>query len=161
MIIGTNPHRRFAESVIKALKGQTGIVESTFVYLPGVAGGDEIAKATGVDFFSTLITLGVSNGISISYKKRANSIYRPMAPRRLPTCSRVSPIRRRSSLKLALVASRAILRRASTSSRTPHQSKCSSLPTPDLQSVIQFNAAPDHVSRCSRYFSLRTWKEPH
>lgn len=49
---------RFAESVIKALRGQSGIVESTFVYLPGVTGGDEIAKATGVDFFSTLVALG-------------------------------------------------------------------------------------------------------
>lgn len=65
MIVGTNPRGRFAESVIKALRGQTGIVESTFVYLPGIAGGSEIAKATGVDFFSTLITLGVSNGTSI------------------------------------------------------------------------------------------------
>ncbi|KAE8348738.1 lactate/malate dehydrogenase [Aspergillus coremiiformis] len=49
---------RFAESVIKAWKGQTGIVEPTFVYLPGIPGGDEIVKATGVEFFSTLVTLG-------------------------------------------------------------------------------------------------------
>ncbi|KAB8237854.1 lactate/malate dehydrogenase [Aspergillus alliaceus] len=51
---------RFAESVIKASKGQTGIVEPTFVYLPGIPGGDEIAEATGVDFFSTLVTLGTN-----------------------------------------------------------------------------------------------------
>lgn len=50
---------RFAESVIKALKGETGIVEPSFVYLPGVPGGDAIAKATGVDFFSVPISLGV------------------------------------------------------------------------------------------------------
>lgn len=50
---------RFAEAVIKAAKGEKGIVEPTFVYLPGVAGGDEIAKATGVDFFSTPVELGV------------------------------------------------------------------------------------------------------
>ncbi|KAL2816374.1 lactate/malate dehydrogenase [Aspergillus cavernicola] len=49
---------RFAEAVIKAAKGQTGIVEPSFVYLPGVPGGEEIAKATGVDFFSTPIELG-------------------------------------------------------------------------------------------------------
>lgn len=50
---------RFAESVIKALRGEKGIVEPTFVYLPGVSGGDAIAKATGVDFFSTQVELGV------------------------------------------------------------------------------------------------------
>jgi malate dehydrogenase len=51
---------RFAEAVIKAAKGEKGIVEPTFVYLPGVTGGDEIAKATGVEFFSTPVELGVN-----------------------------------------------------------------------------------------------------
>ncbi|PYI10894.1 malate dehydrogenase [Aspergillus sclerotiicarbonarius CBS 121057] len=51
---------RFAESVIKASKGESGIIEPTFVYLPGVTGGEEIAKATGVDFFSTLVELGTN-----------------------------------------------------------------------------------------------------
>ncbi|KAE8377916.1 lactate/malate dehydrogenase [Aspergillus bertholletiae] len=51
---------RFAESVIKASKGQTGIIEPTFVYLPGIPGGEEIVKATGVEFFSTLVTLGTN-----------------------------------------------------------------------------------------------------
>ncbi|KAJ5166512.1 malate dehydrogenase [Penicillium canariense] len=49
---------RFAEAVIRAAKGEKGIVEPTFVYLPGVPGGEEIAKATGVDFFSTPVELG-------------------------------------------------------------------------------------------------------
>ncbi|KAH8431222.1 malate dehydrogenase [Aspergillus melleus] len=49
---------RFAESVIKASKGEKGIVEPTFVYLPGVPGGEAIAKATGVEFFSTQVELG-------------------------------------------------------------------------------------------------------
>lgn len=49
---------RFAESVIKAMKGEKGIVEPSYVYLPGVAGGDEIKKATGVDFFSVPVELG-------------------------------------------------------------------------------------------------------
>ncbi|KAI9368007.1 lactate/malate dehydrogenase [Aspergillus egyptiacus] len=53
---------RFAEAVIKASNGQTGIVEPSYVYLPGVPGGDEIAKATGIDFFSTPIELG-PNGV--------------------------------------------------------------------------------------------------
>ena len=50
----------FAEKVIKASKGEKGIVEPSFVYLPGVEGGDAISKATGTEFFSVPIELGVS-----------------------------------------------------------------------------------------------------
>lgn len=52
---------RFAESVIKALKGEKGIVEPTFVYLPGVSGGDEVSKSLGgdIDFFAVPVELGV------------------------------------------------------------------------------------------------------
>jgi malate dehydrogenase len=49
---------RFAEKLLKAAKGEKGIVEPSFVYLPGVEGGDAIQKATGVDFFSVPIELG-------------------------------------------------------------------------------------------------------
>jgi malate dehydrogenase len=51
---------RFAEKVIRASQGATGIIEPSFVYLPGVDGGAEIQKETGVDFFSVPIELGVS-----------------------------------------------------------------------------------------------------
>jgi malate dehydrogenase len=51
--------QRFAEKVLRGLKGEKGIVEPTFVYLPGVAGGDVIAKETGCDFFSVPVELGV------------------------------------------------------------------------------------------------------
>ncbi|KAL9004058.1 MAG: hypothetical protein Q9188_003108 [Gyalolechia gomerana] len=51
---------RFTESVIKAIKGEKNIVEPSFVYLPGVSGGDAIAKETGVEFFSVPIELGLS-----------------------------------------------------------------------------------------------------
>ncbi|KAL1960004.1 hypothetical protein VTO42DRAFT_672 [Malbranchea cinnamomea] len=51
---------RFAERVIRASKGEKGIVEPTYVYLPGVEGGNEIAKETGVEFFSVPIELGPS-----------------------------------------------------------------------------------------------------
>ncbi|KAI9836685.1 MAG: hypothetical protein M1819_001321 [Sarea resinae] len=51
---------RFAEKVIQAFKGENGIIEPTYVYLPGVKGGDAIAKETGVDFFSVPIELGPS-----------------------------------------------------------------------------------------------------
>ena len=49
----------FAEKIIKAIKGEKGIVEATFIYLPGVPGGDIIAKETGVDYFSVPVELGV------------------------------------------------------------------------------------------------------
>jgi len=51
---------RFAEKVLKAVKGGKGIVEPTFVYLPGVPGGEAIAKETGCDFFSVPVELGPS-----------------------------------------------------------------------------------------------------
>ena len=56
----TNKLLRFAEKVLKALKGAKGLVEPSFVYLPGIPGGKEIAEKTGVDFFSVPIELGVS-----------------------------------------------------------------------------------------------------
>jgi len=51
---------RFAEKVLKALKGEKGIVEPTFIYLAGVPGGDAIAKETGLEFFSVPVELGTS-----------------------------------------------------------------------------------------------------
>ncbi|KAM0801984.1 malate dehydrogenase [Usnea florida] len=51
---------RFAEKVIKAAKGEKGIVEPTFIYLPGVTGGDAIVKEVGVDYFSIPVELGAS-----------------------------------------------------------------------------------------------------
>jgi len=51
---------RFAERVLRAQKGESGIVEPTFVYLPGVPGGEAIAKETGCDFFSVPVELGPS-----------------------------------------------------------------------------------------------------
>lgn len=44
-----------------AVSGEKGIVEPTFVYLPGVSGGDAIAKETGLDYFSVPVELGVSS----------------------------------------------------------------------------------------------------
>ncbi|KAF4555415.1 Malate dehydrogenase-like protein 1 [Elsinoe fawcettii] len=49
---------RFAEKLIKAAKGESGIVEPTYVYLPGVDGGKEIAEATGCEYFSVPVELG-------------------------------------------------------------------------------------------------------
>jgi len=49
---------RFAEKVIRAVKGEKGLVEPSYVYLPGVPGGDAITKQVGTDFFSVPIELG-------------------------------------------------------------------------------------------------------
>ena len=56
----TNHLLSFAEKIIKAVKGEKGIVEPTYIYLPGVSGGEAIAKETGVDYFSVPVELGVS-----------------------------------------------------------------------------------------------------
>jgi malate dehydrogenase len=63
---------RFAEKVIKAAKGETGIIEPSYVYLPGVEGGAEIAKLTGVDFFSVPVELG-PNGVKKVYNVVADA----------------------------------------------------------------------------------------
>ncbi|KAF2107509.1 malate dehydrogenase-like protein [Lophiotrema nucula] len=51
---------RFAEKVLKAIKGEKGIVEPSYVYLPGISGGDAISKITGQEYFSVPIELGPS-----------------------------------------------------------------------------------------------------
>ncbi|KAL8771353.1 MAG: hypothetical protein Q9209_003259 [Squamulea sp. 1 TL-2023] len=55
---------RFTRKMIEAIKGEKGIVEPSYVYLPGIQGGDAIAKETGVDFFSVPIQLGPSGAES-------------------------------------------------------------------------------------------------
>ena len=49
----------FAEKLIKATKGEKGIIEPTYVYLDGVDGGSEIKSKTGLDYFSVPVELGV------------------------------------------------------------------------------------------------------
>lgn len=58
-ILGLNVESRFAEKLIRASKGEKGIVEPTYIYLPGVPGGVDIAKEVGVDYFSVPVELGV------------------------------------------------------------------------------------------------------
>lgn len=48
----------FAQAVIKAFQGQTGIVEPAYVYLPGVSGGEAIARELGVDYFAVPVKFG-------------------------------------------------------------------------------------------------------
>ena len=54
---------RFAERVMQAAKGKSGIVEPTFVYLPGVNGGDAIAKETGCKYFSVPVEIGKQGAV--------------------------------------------------------------------------------------------------
>lgn len=45
---------------MKAVKGEKGIVQPSFVYLSGVPGGDAVQKSVdGLDYFSTNVELGV------------------------------------------------------------------------------------------------------
>jgi malate dehydrogenase len=65
---------RFAEALLKAKKGDKSVVEPTFVYLPGVPGGDAIQKETGCDYFAVPVELGVSpSSLSPCYCRHANS----------------------------------------------------------------------------------------
>lgn len=54
---------RFTEAVLKAHKGEKGIVEPTFVYLPGVPGGEEVAKEVGLDYFAVPVELGPNGAL--------------------------------------------------------------------------------------------------
>lgn len=52
---------RFAEAVLKAHKGERGIIQPSFVYLPGIPGGKVVQDLLGgLDYFSTNIELGVN-----------------------------------------------------------------------------------------------------
>lgn len=51
---------RFAEAVLKALKGEKGIVQPSFIYLPGIPGGTALQNSLdGLDYFSINIEFGV------------------------------------------------------------------------------------------------------
>ena len=49
--------------MIKATKGEKGVIEPTYIFLEGVDGGSEIKSKTGLDYFSVPVELGVSQGI--------------------------------------------------------------------------------------------------
>lgn len=55
---------KFAESLLRALKGETGIVEPTYIYLPGVDGGKDVQETVGgLDFFAVPVELGKSGAV--------------------------------------------------------------------------------------------------
>ncbi|KAI9785013.1 MAG: hypothetical protein M1839_001210 [Geoglossum umbratile] len=51
---------RFTEKILKAVRGEKGIIEPSYVYLSGVEGGAEVREATGVDYFSVPVELGTT-----------------------------------------------------------------------------------------------------
>jgi malate dehydrogenase len=51
---------RFADKLLRAVGGEKGIVEPSYVFLDGVDGGSEIKALTGCDFFSVPVALGPS-----------------------------------------------------------------------------------------------------
>jgi len=64
---------RFADKLLRAVKGEKGIIEPSYVYLPGVEGGAEIKSLTGCDFFSVPIELGPSGAVkAYNVVKEAN-----------------------------------------------------------------------------------------
>jgi malate dehydrogenase len=55
--------RRFVNSILKALSGEKGITEETYLYLPGVPGGKEVAAELGVDYFAVPVELGPEGAV--------------------------------------------------------------------------------------------------
>ncbi|KAL3484535.1 lactate/malate dehydrogenase [Aspergillus germanicus] len=48
---------RFVKAIVASMNGET-VTEEAYVYLPGIAGGQEIASQLGVDYFAVKVTLG-------------------------------------------------------------------------------------------------------
>lgn len=115
---------RFAEKVLKAAKGAKGLVEPSYVYLPGVPGGKEIQDIVGSEFFSVPIELGVS-ARRPPLRRNQLTVCSPTVPRRPSTSLGTSLPRRRLCLKLLSRASKATLRRALPLPTKPPRSKLS------------------------------------
>ncbi|BFZ54143.1 malate DEHYDROGENASE, NAD-dependent [Savitreella phatthalungensis] len=116
---------KMAESIIKAVKGETGIVEPTFIHLDGVPNGDVVKKqVNGLDYFSVPVELG-PDGVkeARSYGKvsftsacvQLSNSQTDRYPYRSPTTSR-------SSSTPACQTSRRTLPRVLPLSRRTHQS---------------------------------------
>ena len=54
---------RFVSSILKATNGEKGIVEETYLYLPGIPGGKEVADELGVDYFAVPVELGLEGAV--------------------------------------------------------------------------------------------------
>jgi malate dehydrogenase len=56
----------FVTALIRAVQGESDIREETYVYLPGVPGGQAIAISLGVDYFAVPVDLG-KEGVTQAY----------------------------------------------------------------------------------------------
>ena len=53
---------RFAEAIMRAVGGEKGVIQQSYVYLPGVPGGKDVQRSLGgMDYFSTHLELGVAS----------------------------------------------------------------------------------------------------
>lgn len=54
---------RMTERVCRALKGEKGLHECTFVSMAGIEGGNEIIEALGVKFFAASVEFAASKAV--------------------------------------------------------------------------------------------------
>lgn len=54
---------RFIQSILRAVNGEKGVMEETYVYLPGVPGGKEIVETLGVEFFAVPVELAADGAV--------------------------------------------------------------------------------------------------
>ncbi|KAH9210797.1 lactate/malate dehydrogenase [Leptodontidium sp. 2 PMI_412] len=54
---------RFVSALLRAKDGESGVIEETYLYLPGVPGGKEIAEELGVDYFAVPVEFGPTGAV--------------------------------------------------------------------------------------------------
>jgi malate dehydrogenase len=50
-------------SILKALSGESNVIEETYLYLPGIPGGEEISNELGVDYFAVPVEFGRAGAV--------------------------------------------------------------------------------------------------
>lgn len=108
---------RFAEKIMKAVKGESGLTDYTFIHLDGCPGGDAVSKEIGgLTYFSAPVELGPDGVKSVSSygQVRYSRKYRHLSV--LIICR--SPTTRRSLSRHVCQISRKTLLRVLPSSRT-------------------------------------------
>jgi malate dehydrogenase len=48
---------------LRAVSGEKGIIEDTYLYLPGVPGGKEVAAELGVDYCAVPVEFGLEGAV--------------------------------------------------------------------------------------------------